>query len=94
MQDKTYNPPQNLNLQDFFLNYLRKNKIIVVIFLVNGVKLQGIIPWFDKFAILLRHHSQVQLIYKHAISTITSTKPIQLFDLYDDVEQSPAEDKP
>lgn len=58
------------NLQDGFLNLLRKNKIPVTMFLVKGVKLQGIVTWFDNFSILLRRDGQSQLVYKHAISTI------------------------
>jgi host factor-I protein len=58
------------NLQDAFLNLLRKNKIPVTMFLVKGVKLQGIVTWFDNFSILLRRDGQSQLVYKHAISTI------------------------
>lgn len=58
------------NLQDLFLNHLRKNKIPVTMFLVKGVKLQGIVTWFDNFSILLRRDGQSQLVYKHAISTI------------------------
>ncbi|AWW74788.1 RNA chaperone Hfq [Erythrobacter sp. KY5] len=58
------------NLQDGFLNLLRKNKTPVTMFLVKGVKLQGIVTWFDNFSILLRRDGQSQLVYKHAISTI------------------------
>lgn len=58
------------NLQDLFLNALRKGKTPVTMFLVKGVKLQGIITWFDNFSVLLRRDGQAQLIYKHAISTI------------------------
>jgi host factor-I protein len=66
------NPPTKAqgNLQDAFLNLLRKNKIPVTMFLVKGVKLQGIVTWFDNFSILLRRDGQSQLVYKHAISTI------------------------
>ncbi len=71
---------KNQNLQDSFLNNVRKNKIPVTIFLVNGVKLQGVITWFDNFCLLLRRESQSQLVYKHAISTIMPGAPIQLFD--------------
>ncbi|MBV7260028.1 RNA chaperone Hfq [Erythrobacter crassostreae] len=60
----------NGNLQDAFLNLLRKNKTPVTMFLVKGVKLQGIVTWFDNFSILLRRDGQSQLVYKHAISTI------------------------
>lgn len=64
------------NFQDLFLNYLRKNKIPVTMFLVKGVKLQGIVTWFDNFSILLRRDGQSQLVYKHAISTIMPSIPI------------------
>ncbi|TDQ66318.1 host factor-I protein [Maritalea mobilis] len=68
------------NLQDSFLNNVRKNKIPVTVFLVNGVKLQGVITWFDNFCLLLRREAQSQLVYKHAISTIMPGAPVQLFD--------------
>ena len=58
------------NLQDLFLNHLRRDKTPVTMFLVKGVKLQGIVTWFDNFSILLRRDGQSQLVYKHAISTI------------------------
>ncbi|MFM7404795.1 MAG: RNA chaperone Hfq [Erythrobacter sp.] len=61
---------QSGNLQDAFLNLVRKNKIPVTMFLVKGVKLQGIVTWFDNFSVLLRRDGQSQLVYKHAISTI------------------------
>ena len=64
------------NLQDQFLNLLRKNKIPVTMFLVKGVKLQGIVTWFDNFSILLRRDGQSQLVYKHAISTIMPSVPV------------------
>lgn len=76
---------KNHNLQDSFLNHIRKNKTPITVFLVNGVKLQGIITWFDNFCILLRRDSSVQLVYKHAISTIMPGGPISLFDA-DDAE--------
>ena len=68
------------NLQDTFLNHVRKNKVAVTVFLVNGVKLQGIITWFDNFCVLLRRDGQVQLVYKHAISTVMPMGPVQLQD--------------
>jgi host factor-I protein len=68
------------NLQDVFLNAVRKTKTPVTMFLVNGVKLQGIITWFDNFSVLLRRDGQSQLVYKHAISTVMPAGPIQLFD--------------
>jgi host factor-I protein len=68
------------NLQDTFLNAVRKAKTPLTIFLVNGVKLQGIVTWFDNFCVLLRRDGQVQLVYKHAISTIMPGGPFQLFE--------------
>ena len=68
------------NLQDVFLNQVRKQKISVTVFLVNGVKLQGIITWFDNFSVLLRRDGHTQLVYKHAISTVMPSVPIQLFE--------------
>ncbi len=68
------------NVQDVFLNYIRKNKTPVTVFLVNGVKLQGIVTWFDNFSVLLRRDGHTQLVYKHAISTVMPSVQIQLFD--------------
>ena len=68
------------NVQDVFLNHVRKNKLSVTVFLVNGVKLQGEISWFDNFCVLLRRDGHVQLVYKHAISTVMPSQPVQLFD--------------
>ena len=71
---------KNQNVQDVFLNHVRKNKTPVTVFLVNGVKLQGIITWFDNFCVLLRRDGQSQLVYKHAISTIMPAQPVQLYE--------------
>jgi len=68
------------NVQDVFLNHVRKSKTPVTVFLINGVKLQGIITWFDNFSVLLRRDGHTQLIYKHAISTVMPGAPIMLFD--------------
>ena len=68
------------NLQDVFLNHLRREKMPVTMFLVKGVKLQGIVTWFDNFSVLLRRDGHSQLVYKHAISTIMPVTPVQLFD--------------
>lgn len=68
------------NVQDVFLNKVRKDKVPVTVFLVNGVKLQGSISWFDNFSVLLRRDGHEQLVYKHAISTVMPAGPIQLFD--------------
>jgi len=80
------------NVQDVFLNHVRKNKFSVTVFLVNGVKLQGIITWFDNFCVLLRRDSHSQLIYKHAISTVMPAQPIQLFEGDDDDDDDGGED--
>ncbi len=66
------------SLQDQFLNHLRKNKTPVTMFLVKGVKLQGIVTWFDNFSILLRRDGQSQLVYKHAVSTIMPSTPLDV----------------
>ena len=68
------------NLQDTFLNSVRKSRTPLTIFLVNGVKLQGIVSWFDNFCVLLRRDGQSQLVYKHAISTIMPSQPVQLYE--------------
>ena len=73
------------SLQDTFLNHVRKNKTSLTIFLVNGVKLQGIVTWFDNFCVLLRRDGHSQLVYKHAISTIMPNQPVHL------MESDPAE---
>lgn len=81
---------KNQNLQDVFLNHVRKNKTPVTIFLVNGVKLQGIITWFDNFCVLLRRDGHSQLVYKHAISTVMPVAPVQLFDEKEEEEEEEA----
>jgi len=70
------NGAKSANLQDLFLNHLRREKVSVTMFLVKGVKLQGIVTWFDNFSILLRRDGQSQLVYKHAISTIMPGQPV------------------
>jgi host factor-I protein len=67
---------KSANLQDTFLNHLRREKMPVTMFLVKGVKLQGIVTWFDNFSILLRREGQSQLVYKHAVSTIMPSQPV------------------
>lgn len=66
------------NLQDAFLNQVRKQKIPLTIFLVNGVKLNGVVSWFDNFCVLLKRDGIAQLVYKHAISTIMPSAPVNL----------------
>ncbi len=77
------------NLQDIFLNSVRKSKTPVTMFLVKGVKLQGIITWFDNFSVLLRRDGQSQLIYKHAISTVMPAHPIDLGQADDNGTRKP-----
>lgn len=72
------------NLQEAFLNSIRRSKGTVTIFLVNGVKLTGIVTWFDNYCVLLRRDGQSQLVYKHAISTIMPLKPVNLYEGDDD----------
>ncbi len=74
------------NLQDTFLNSVRKSKTPLTVFLINGVKLQGVITWFDNFCVLLRRDGNSQLVYKHAISTVMPSTPVQLFE--PEVDQS------
>ena len=76
------------SVQDVFLNNIRKNKMPVTIFLVNGVKLQGIVTWFDNFSVLLRRDAHSQLVYKHAISTIMPAGPLQLFEGAKEAEEA------
>jgi host factor-I protein len=76
------------NLQDLFLNSLRKSKMPVTMFLVKGVKLQGIVTWFDNFSILLRRDGQSQLVYKHSISTIMPSESIDM-ELFADLMMNP-----
>jgi host factor-I protein len=72
------------NLQDTFLNHVRKNKTPLTVFLVNGIELQGIVTWFDNFSVLLKRDTFTQLIYKHAISTIMPGQPIRLAEIDED----------
>jgi host factor-I protein len=66
---------RSLSLQDHFLNSVRRAKLPVTIFLVKGVKLQGVITWFDAFSLLLRREGASQLVYKHSVSTIMPSEP-------------------
>jgi len=68
------------NLQDVFLNHIRKGKVPVTVFLINGVKLQGVITSFDPYCLLLRRDGHVQLVYKHAVSTVMPTAAVRLYD--------------
>lgn len=80
------------SIQDVFLNQVRKAKVPLTVFLVNGIKLQGVVTAFDNFSVLLRREGQMQLVYKHAISTVM---PMGAMSLYEAPEGSAdkAEDK-
>ncbi|MBO0662675.1 RNA chaperone Hfq [Jiella sp. MQZ9-1] len=73
-------PERTQPLQDLFLNTVRKQKISLTIFLVNGVKLTGVVTSFDNFCVLLRRDGHSQLVYKHAISTIMPSQPVQMYE--------------
>lgn len=76
------------NLQDAFLNQVRKQKIPLTIFLVNGVKLNGVVGWFDNFCVLLKRDGIAQLVYKHAISTIMPASAVHFNDGSEDEGES------
>jgi host factor-I protein len=79
-----------LNLQDAFLNQLRKGKVSVHVYLVNGVKLSGRIGGFDNFTVILTSEMGQQLVFKHAISSISPIKPREVLDFaLEVVEKSP-----
>ena len=82
------------NLQDMFLNSLRRSKTPVTMFLVKGVKLQGIITWFDNFSVLLRRDGQAQLIYKHAISTVMPSQRVDMSEVEEAFVQAQEKKKP
>ncbi|TZE80801.1 RNA chaperone Hfq [Calorimonas adulescens] len=70
-------PKSAINLQDIFLNQVRKEHTVVTIYLINGFQLRGIVKGFDNFTVVLENETkQQQLIYKHAISTISPVKPV------------------
>jgi host factor-I protein len=74
------------NLQEVFLNHVRKGKVPLTVFLVNGIRLQGILTWFDSFSLLLKREAHSQLVYKHSISTILPADPVRLFEEEDKAE--------
>ena len=76
------------NVQDVFLNHVLKNNTPVTIFLVNGIRLQGIITWFDKFCVVLQRDAHSQLVYKQEISTVMPGQPIQLFEPSKEIAES------
>jgi len=74
------------NYQDAFLNAIRKDKLVVTVFLMNGFQMKGIIKSFDSFIVMLETDGRQQMIYKHALSTIVPPRPIDL------VEDAPGQD--
>ena len=76
-QDNTKN--KNINLQDLFLNIARKEKITITIFLMNGFQLRGTVKGLDSYVILFVSEGKINMVYKHAVSTIQPLKPINLF---------------
>jgi host factor-I protein len=76
------------NVQDVFLNHVLKNNTPVTIFLVNGVRLQGVITWFDNFCVVLQRDAHSQLVYKQEISTVMPGQPIQLFEPSKEIAES------
>ncbi|GAB1535114.1 RNA chaperone Hfq [Geovibrio sp. ADMFC3] len=71
---------KKVNIQDVFLNHIRKRRIAVTIYLVNGVKIEGLIKGFDNFVIILKDESQ-KMIYKHAVSTIEPSEEIDEIEM-------------
>lgn len=71
---------KNVNIQDVFLNHVRKSRTPLSVFLINGVKLQGVLMWFDQNSMLLKRDGGVQLVYKHAISTLIPQGPFPFLD--------------
>ncbi|WP_431029572.1 RNA chaperone Hfq [Lysinibacillus sp. LZ02] len=69
---------KSINLQDTFLNHLRKNNVFVTVFLLNGFQLKGLVKSYDNFTVLLEAEGKQHLIYKHAISTFVPTKQVTL----------------
>jgi|RhiMetStandDraft_4_1073278.scaffolds.fasta_scaffold586583_1 host factor-I protein len=72
------------SLQDTFLNDVYKSQVPLIVVLLNGVKLQGILTWFDSFSLLLKRGADARLVYKHALSTIKFVEPIRLSEHEDE----------
>ena len=71
---------KTINLQDSILNQVRKDGIMVTIHLVNGFQIKGMVKGFDNFTVIMDSMGKQQLVYKHAISTITMSRPVEHFD--------------
>ena len=76
----------DINLQDIFLNQARKDKIAVTIYITNGFQFKGYVKGFDNYTVILDSEGKQNLIYKHAISTITPAKPISILDTSKEIE--------
>ena len=77
-----------------FLNHVRKGKVPLTVFLMKGIRLQGILTWFDSFSLLLKRDAHSQLVYKHSISTIMPADPVRTFEQEDrseDVSRAPGD---
>ena len=69
-----------MNVQDFFLNYVRKENIPVVIYLVNGFQIRGLVRGFDNFSVIIENEGKQQLVYKHAVSTISPATKVSIMN--------------
>lgn len=78
---------KDINLQDVFLNQARKDKIPVTIYITNGFQFKGVVKGFDNYTVILDTDGKQNLIYKHAISTITPFKPVSILDAYEKGEE-------
>ena len=81
------NNKNQFNLQDAFLNQVRKDKILVTIFLVNGFQIKGLVKGFDNFTVIVELDGRQQLVYKHAISTVAPLKPLHIINMEVKVEE-------
>ncbi len=70
-----------VNLQDTFLNLVRKDKTPVTIYLINGFQIKGLVKGFDNFTVIVELDNKQQLVYKHAISTVAPMRPLSMFNL-------------
>ena len=84
---------KDMNLQDVFLNQARKDRIPVTIYITNGFQFKGIVKGFDSYTVILDTEGRQNLIYKHAISTITPLRPISLLDAFDKEETAEVKEK-
>jgi host factor-I protein len=81
VEGRVLNSKNQFNLQDAFLNQVRKEKILVTIFLVNGFQIKGLVKGFDNFTVIVELDGRQQLVYKHAISTVAPFKPIGIINM-------------